>query len=55
LDDDHFLKLIYSGRQYQDHETLDSHHNWSYDNDHVLSCFVSPRQPNAALHESLEM
>ncbi|KAF3049861.1 hypothetical protein E8E11_009536 [Didymella keratinophila] len=53
LDADHQLKLIYSGRMYQDHETLASHENWSYDNDHIISCFVSARVTHATLQEPL--
>ncbi|KAF1930793.1 uncharacterized protein M421DRAFT_359529 [Didymella exigua CBS 183.55] len=44
LGDDHKLILVYSGRVYQDHETLESHDSWGYDNDYVLSCFVSLRE-----------
>ncbi|KAF3043219.1 hypothetical protein E8E12_009087 [Didymella heteroderae] len=46
LDDTHKLTLIYSGRVYEDHETLEAHDSWSYDNDYVLSCFVSAQEPS---------
>jgi hypothetical protein len=34
------IRLVYGGRVYQDHETLESHSFWDYANDYVLNVLV---------------
>jgi len=41
LDPSFKVRLVYSGRVYHDHETLDAVPRWNFDNDFVLTALVS--------------
>ncbi|KAJ4314527.1 hypothetical protein N0V94_006408 [Neodidymelliopsis sp. IMI 364377] len=45
LNPDDRIVLVYGGRQYQDHETLESNAYWGFENEYVLSALVVTKEP----------